>query len=43
MKGVKWLHWFIKAYYGGFEDVHYGGHWVKILTDEEYRDILNKS
>lgn len=27
------------VYNAGFEDLHYGGPWVKILTDEEYKEI----
>ena len=30
------------VYDAGFEETHMAGPWVKILTDEEYEDIINK-
>ena len=29
-------------YDAGFTEVHMGGPWVKVLTDEEYEEILTK-
>lgn len=35
------LDWQI-VYDAGFDETHMAGPWVKILTDEEYEDVINK-